>query len=146
VLELTAGGAVVKLFTSKTAQDRIDDIAVLDGPALACVRAWVERAGIVPGSPLFRAVTPSGRVAPTRISDRTIARIVKRACVAVGLDPKLYSGHSIRAGLVTAAAERAVPEWRIALVSRHSLKSRQLSEYIRPIEKRRHALTSEVEL
>ena len=32
-------------------------------------------------------------------------RIVKRSCSAAGLEPKSYSGHSMRAGLVTAAAK-----------------------------------------
>jgi integrase len=146
VLELTEHGAVVRLFRSKTAQDRVDEVAIQNGPALQAVRAWVERAAIVAGSPLFRAVTPRGRVGPDRLCDRSIARAVKRACEAAGLDPQHYSGHSLRSGLVTAAAERGLAEWRIRLTSRHSAKSRELAEYIRPIEKRRHALTTEVEL
>lgn len=146
VLELTEHGAVVKLYNSKTAQDRIDEVAIQDGPALITVRTWVERAGILPGSALFRAVTPRGRVSPRRIADRTIARIVKRAADAAGLDAAEFSGHSMRAGLITAAVERGAPEWKVRLTSRHSARSRELAEYIRPLEKRRHALTSEVEL
>jgi site-specific recombinase XerD len=146
VLELTEHGAVVRLFRSKTAQDRVDEVAIQNGPALQAVRAWIERAGIISGSSLFRAVTPRGRVSPDRLCDRSIARAVKRACEAAGLDPQHYSGHSLRSGLVTAAAERGLAEWRIRLTSRHSAKSRELAEYIRPISKRRHALTTEVEL
>lgn len=146
VLELTEHGAVVRLFRSKTAQDRIDEVAIQAGPALKAVKDWVERAGIVAGAPLLRAVTPRGRVSPDRICAHSVARVVKRACEAAGLDPAHYSGHSLRSGLVTAAAERGLAEWRIRLTSRHSAKSRELAEYIRPIEKRRHALTTEVEL
>jgi integrase len=145
-LELVEAGATVKLYRSKTAQDRVDEVAINDGPALATVRHWVGRAGIAPGSPLFRAVTPRGRVSPTRIADRTIARIVKRAADSVGLDPAEFSGHSMRAGLITAAVERGSPEWKVRLTSRHSARSRELEQYIRPLEKRRFALTSDVEL
>jgi hypothetical protein len=52
----------------------------------------------------------------------------------------------LKAGLITAAVERGAPERKVRLTSRHSAKSRELEEYIRPIERRRHALTSEVEL
>jgi hypothetical protein len=52
----------------------------------------------------------------------------------------------MRSGLVSAAAERGLAEWRIRLTSRHSPRSRELQEYIRPVERRRHALTSDVEL
>jgi integrase len=146
ILELVESGALVKLYRSKTAQDRIDEVAIQDGPALSTVRLWVERAGITPGTPLFRAVTPRGRVSPGRIADCTIARIVKRAADQAGLDAAEFSGHSLRAGLITAAVERGASEWKVRLTSRHSAKSRELAEYIRPIEKRRHALTTEVEL
>jgi hypothetical protein len=145
-VELTEYGASVKLYKSKTIKDRIEEVAVQDGPALATVRLWVERAGIVPGSPLFRAVTPRGRVSPHRIATCTIARIVKRAAESAGLDAADFSGHSMRAGLITAAVERGAPEWKVRLTSRHSAKSRELEEYIRPIERKKHALTNEVEL
>jgi integrase len=146
VLALTEDGAVVKLYKSKTVKDRIEEVVVLDGPALATVRLWVERAGIAPGWPLFRAVTPRGRVSPHRIADCTIARIVKRAANAAGLDAAEFSGHSMRAGLITAAVEGGAPEWKVRLTSRHSSKSRELQEYIRPIERKKHALTTKVEL
>ena len=72
-------------------------------------------AAIGAGSPLFRAVTPRGRISPDRLCDRSVARAVKRACEAAGLDPQHYSGHSLRSGLVTSAAERGLAEWRIRL-------------------------------
>lgn len=63
---------------------------------------WVDAAGVAEG-PLFRPV--QGRhVGSARLSDKAVARLVKRAAVAVGLDPSQFSGHSLRAGLATAAA------------------------------------------
>jgi integrase len=72
--------------------------------------AWLER--ISGSGPIFRAVDRLGRVRPTRLSDRDVARIVTRAAVAAGLDPARNAGHSLRAGLATSAAagveERAI--------------------------------------
>ena len=39
------------------------------------------------------------------LTGRSIARIVKRSCCPAGLEQTRYSGHSLRAGLVTAAAK-----------------------------------------
>jgi hypothetical protein len=46
--------------------------------------------------------------------------------------------------MVTSAAENGVAEWRIRLTSRH--KSDVLRQYIRPVEKRKHALTDDIGL
>jgi integrase len=148
VVELTEHGATVRLFKSKTMKGgEPEEIAVQDGPALRAVGLWVERAGIAPGSALFRGIGNRGRVSPDRLHDSSIARAVKRAAAAAGLDADAFSGHSLRAGFATAAAERGAPEWKIRLTTRHSAKSRQLEEvYIRPQSKRRHALTNEIEL
>jgi len=40
------------------------------------------------------------------MSDRGVARAVKRAAAAAGLNPKLFGGHSLRAGYVTEADAR----------------------------------------
>jgi len=45
--------------------------------------------------------------------------IVKRRANAAGLAPEQLSGHSLRAGYVTAAAAAGVEERKIANVSRH---------------------------
>jgi integrase len=42
-----------------------------------------------------------------RLSDRGDARVVQRRAQAVGLDPARYGGHSLRAGLATAAGKSA---------------------------------------
>lgn len=55
------------------------------------LRAWLGAAKIT-----------EGRV--FAVSDQTVSRVVKRAAARAGLDPALYSGHSLRAGLATAAA------------------------------------------
>ena len=50
------------------------------------------------------------RLRPTPLNDRAIAEVVKRAAQAAGYDPARFSGHSLRAGLVTTAAAAGVDE------------------------------------
>lgn len=79
---------------------------------VAAVRAWLDRAGIVHG-PLFRPVGRAGTLRPDRLTDRSVALIVKRAAAAAGFDPAGYAGHSLRSGHATTVAlndgdERAI--------------------------------------
>ena len=89
----------------------------LTDPATA-VREWREAAGITEG-PLFREVDRGGRVGATRLSDRAVARIVKKAAASVGIDPALASGHSLRSGLATSAAAAGAPERAIMATTGH---------------------------
>jgi site-specific recombinase XerD len=64
--------------------------------------------------PAFRAVGRYGiGVLPRRLSDRAVAVIIKRRALAAGLDPALFSGHSLRAGFATEAYAQGVPELAI---------------------------------
>ena len=47
-----------------------------------------------------------GQLSAERLTDRTVALVVKRAALVVGLDPTRLAGHSLRAGLATAAPLR----------------------------------------
>lgn len=72
-------------------------------------RAWLQASGISDG-PAFRAVDRHGNVGTGRLSDRTVARVVKRAAERARLDPAQFSGHSLRSGLAVAAAQAGVDE------------------------------------
>ena len=76
--------------------------------AVRAVRAWLDAAGITEGA-VFRAVSRHGGVATSRLSDRTVARVVQRAALAAGMDPARYGGHSLRSGFMTTAAEKGRP-------------------------------------
>lgn len=54
-----------------------------------------------------------------RLSDQSVALIVKRRAQAAGVPTALLSGHSLRAGHATAAAAAGVEERKIANVTRH---------------------------
>jgi site-specific recombinase XerD len=82
------------------------------------LRIWRAEAGIDEGA-LFRPVSRHDTVAPRRLTDRGVARVVQRAARRAGLDPALYAGHSLRAGLATAAAGGGAPERAIMRQTGH---------------------------
>ncbi len=45
---------------------------------------------------VFRPVNGHGQVEETRLGDKIVALVVKRAALAAGLDPDQYAGHSLR--------------------------------------------------
>ena len=82
-------------------------------------RAWAAAARLVDGA-AFRRTTRGGRsLRPERLGDRGVAEVVKRRALAVGLDPGSLSGHSLRAGFVTAASRAGVPAVSIARQTGH---------------------------
>lgn len=80
-------------------------------------KAWREAAGITEGY-AFRSITRHSRVG-TSLSDRAVADMIKRRAKAAGLEYAEYSGHSLRAGLATAAAQAGVSERVIAKQTGH---------------------------
>jgi integrase len=145
IIETTDEGATLTLFCSKTVQEGEPElIHIQPGLALKALKRWIEIGGIVEGTPLFRPVNKAGVVGVARLTDGSVARIVKARCAAAGLEAAEFAGHSLRAGMVTSAAESGVAEWKIRLTSRH--KSDVLRQYIRPVEKRQHALTGDIGL
>jgi integrase len=97
------------------------EIAVSRGTrirAVAAVQDWLAAAGISEG-PLFRAITLGGKMSKTALTPNSFARIIKRHCRKLGIDPAGHSGHSMRAGMITSSAEAGSSIWKIAEVSRH---------------------------
>jgi len=81
------------------------------------LRAWLEAAEITKGR-VFRSVSRDGKIGAAA-SDRAVARAVKRAASLAGLDSAQYSGHSLRAGLATAAAKAGKSERAIMRQTGH---------------------------
>jgi site-specific recombinase XerD len=71
------------------------------------------------GGPIFRAIKKGGSVTLERLSDRSVAQIVKRRAEAAGFDPTVFSGHSLRAGFVTSALHHGADILRVMDVTRH---------------------------
>ena len=118
-------GLRVRIRRSKTDQEaKGREVALPYGTdRLTCpvtaVREWLDHADITRG-PVFRAVDRHGNVAATRLSDRSVANIVKRSAERAGLDPAQFSGHSLRAGFATTAAANGANERQIANQTGHT--------------------------
>ena len=69
--------------------------------------------------PLFRPVAKGGRLGTERLSDRTVANVVKAHALRLGLNANEFSGHSLRSGFLTSAAARGASIFKMMDVSRH---------------------------
>jgi site-specific recombinase XerD len=69
--------------------------------------------------PMFRPISKGEHLQSTRLTDRSVANIVKAHAKRVGLDPRVFSGHSLRAGFLTSAAKRGASIFKMMDVSRH---------------------------
>jgi integrase len=134
-VEVTREGLVVTLRRSKTDQDgagRRVAIPYGTNPETCPVRAlesWLAATGIDAGA-LFRPVNRHGHMQPGRLSGFAVALVVKRYAAAARLDPAKYAGHSLRAGLATAAAIGGAPERSIMNQTGHR-STAMVRRYIR---------------
>jgi site-specific recombinase XerD len=104
---LTEAGTLIRLNHSKTDQEgQGRDIAIPRLRGRHCptraLQAWLAAAEITSGA-LFRRINRYAQVLPQRLSAQSVALVIKRRVSAIGLDPGVFSGHSLRAGFVTNA-------------------------------------------
>lgn len=62
------------------------------------VKQYIEHLALQPDTPLFRSYSRAGEPTEHRLSAAFVSEIVKRRAQAVGLDPKPFSGESLRRG------------------------------------------------
>jgi site-specific recombinase XerD len=129
-------GFRVLIQSSKTDQTgEGQEIVVPRGAKIRPVQAvqdWLQAASITSG-PVFRVVRQSGRVEPWGLRGADVARIVKQRAQAAGLDPKELSGHSLRAGFATSAAETGASILKIMETTRHRSVD-VLAAYVRRVD------------
>jgi len=120
----TDAGTLLTLRRSKTDQEGEGrQVAIPYGSRrqscpVRSLRYWLELSDISGGA-IFRPIDKGGNVAMSRLSDRSVALIIQRAAKRAGLDQAVFSGHSLRAGLATAAAAAGVSEADIARTTGH---------------------------
>lgn len=133
--KFSADGLIITIRRSKADQEGAGrEIGIPPGGrAETCpvraLRAWLDVSGIHEG-PLFRAVDRHGRVAANRMEAGSVARAVQRAAADAGLEARLFGGHSLRAGLVTAAARAGKAE-RVIMEQTGHRTVMMLRRYIR---------------
>ena len=127
-------GMVLHLRRSKTDQAGLGrDIAI---PRVRgrycpcrCLSDWLKVSGITAGA-VFRPVNRYEQVLPHRLSAQSVALVIKRHTLRVGLDPALYAGHSLRAGFVTNAVQRGASAASICAQTGHRSDA-MMQRYVR---------------
>jgi integrase len=140
-------GVEIVLMRSKASQDAAVTLAIpaTDMPsAVEWLQAWVQAANSQPGEPGFKAVNSRQQIAPERLRPESVNLVVKarvaRYAKAKGKSKKeaaelarQFSGHSMRAGFATSAADNDVGLSQLATHTRHkSLET--LQGYVRSSE------------
>jgi site-specific recombinase XerC len=127
VVEVPQRGLKLLVRRSKTDQRGDgEEIAIWSAtdPAFCPVHAWQDwlavRAATKAEAPLFCGILKNGRVTGKRLSDKAVERLVGAAAQAIRLPrPERYTGHSLRAGLATAAGEEDAQLHDIMRQTRH---------------------------
>lgn len=118
----TETGLLVTIRRSKTDQEGAGITIAIARGDVACpakaLRGWLDAASIEAG-PIFRAINKAGTVSEGRLTDRSVANIVKAYAERAGYDASTFSGHSLRSGFLTSAAAKGASIFKMMDVSRH---------------------------
>ena len=82
------------------------------------LKKWIEISRINSG-PLFKRFLKGSKLSENRLTDQTVALLIKEYLRLAGIDGKNYSGHSLRSGFATSAAESGVEERSIMAMTGH---------------------------
>ena len=82
------------------------------------LKRWLNISKITKG-PLFRRFSKGSKLTSDRLTDQTVALLIKDYLNIAGIDSKNYSGHSLRSGFATSAAEYGAEERTIMAMTGH---------------------------
>ena len=82
------------------------------------LKNWIEISRISSG-PLFKRFLKGSKLSENRLTDQTVALLIKKYLRLAGIDNKNYSGHSLRSGFATSAAESGAEERSIMAMTGH---------------------------
>lgn len=97
------------------------------------LKSWLKLRGEQPGA-LWLQTYKNEMLRDDRITDMWISVLIKRWVMNIGLDPKVYSGHSMRTGLATSLAEIGVDVFDIQQHLKHA-KVETTLHYVRMAER-----------
>ena len=118
-------GVIVTIRQSKT--DKYGEgqkIAILYGRnrstcPVCLLKAWQSISYTDDKQAVFASISRAGKNKNIRLSDRDVARIIKKYARAIGLEDSVLAGHSLRSGFITTASKNGVPNHTIMKHSRH---------------------------
>ncbi|WP_173088864.1 site-specific integrase [Devosia sp. 1635] len=136
-VETTSRGLMVTVRRSKTDQEgRGRQIAVPPGRTRHCpvaaFKEWVAFAQLENG-PIFRGVDRHGKIHLRGVSGEAVSHVIKARLSDAGYDPAGFSGHSLRAGFVTAAALAGAPSHKIRETTGHRSDA-SMTRYLRHVD------------
>jgi site-specific recombinase XerD len=123
-LDFVTEGLKINLKRSKTDQfgeGSVKALPYFDNPKYCPVlslKKWIEISNINSG-PLFRRFSKGSKLLENRLTDQTVAHLIKKYLKIAGIDSKNYSGHSLRSGFATTAAESGAEERSIMAMTGH---------------------------
>ena len=123
-LDFVSEGLKITLKRSKTDQfgeGSIKGLPYFDNPQYCPVlslKNWIEISNISSGA-LFRRFSKGSKLSENRLTDQTVALLIKKYLKLAGIDNKNYSGHSLRSGFATTAAESGAEERSIMAMTGH---------------------------
>jgi len=133
-VEFVRQGVIITVLRSKT--DQVGEgrkIGIPLGHTRHCpvtaLETWIARSEIRDGA-VYRPINRHGRLSESRLSGEAVSLVVKERLVASGISGERYSGHSLRAGLATSAAQVGVSAFKIKAQTGHASDA-MLSRYIR---------------
>jgi len=123
-LDFVSEGLKINLKKSKTDQygeGLVKGLPYFDNyqycPVLS-LKKWIEVSNIDTG-PLFRKFKKGSKLTEKRLSDQTVPILIKKYLELAGIESKNYSGHSLRSGFATSAAESGAEERTIMAMTGH---------------------------
>ena len=123
-LDFVPEGIKINLRRSKTDQfgeGFTKALPYFDNPQycpVVSLKKWMEVSRIRSG-PVFRRLSKGSKLSENRLTDQTVALLIKQYLQLTGIDSKNYSGHSLRSGFATSAAESGVEERNIMAMTGH---------------------------
>ena len=123
-LEFVQEGLKISLKRSKTDQfgeGFIKGLPYFDNsqycPVIS-IKKWIEISKISSG-PIFRRFTKGSKLSDNRLTDQSVALLIKDYLKLAGIESRNYSGHSLRSGFATSAAESGAEERSIMAMTGH---------------------------
>ena len=134
-LEFVPEGLKIIIRRSKTDQfgeGMIKGLPYFDNPEYCPVnnlKKWLELSKIKAG-PIFRRFAKGSSITNYRLTDQTVVLLIKNYLNLAGIDNSNFSGHSLRSGLATVAAESGANERSIMAMTGHKT-TQMVRRYIR---------------
>jgi site-specific recombinase XerD len=123
-LEFVSEGLKIAIRRSKTDQFGEGSIKALpyfdnsEYCPVITLKQWLEVSKIDSG-PIFRRFSKGSKLLEHRLTDQTVALLIKEYLNLAGIDSKNYSGHSLRSGFATTAAVSGAEERSIMAMTGH---------------------------